>query len=200
MDVFSFIDSTVFTWVVLPILIFLARVGDVSIGTIRLIFISRGYRLVAPLLGFLEVLIWLLAIRQIMQNLANPACFIGYAGGFAVGTYAGMVLEARLAMGTLLIRLITRKDARELIDHLREGGYGVTVVDAEGSSGNVHIIFTVIQRVDLDEVVKILRRFNPKAFYTVEDIRSVSEGVFPMRRTRNRPGYLIFFGLRRKEK
>jgi uncharacterized protein YebE (UPF0316 family) len=81
-----------YTWIVLPLLIFLARVVDVSMGTIRVIFVSRGLKYLAPVVGFFEVLIWLLAIGQIMKNLSSPLCYVAYAGGFAAGNYIGIVI------------------------------------------------------------------------------------------------------------
>lgn len=172
-------NAEVFSWVILPLLIFLARICDVTIGTIRIIFVSRGQKVFASLLGFCEVLIWLVAIGQIMKNLNNVACYIAYAGGFAMGNYIGIALEGKLAMGVVLVRIITRQDGNELIACLREAGYGVTSIDAKGAIGPVHVIYTVIKRTSLGEVVEIIHRFNPKAFYSVEDIRTVREGVFP---------------------
>ena len=92
-----------FTWVVIPVLIFLARILDVSIGTLRLIYVSRGYKTLAPVLGFFEVLIWLAAIRQIMQHVDNPACFLAYALGFASGNYIGMWISEKLSIGKVLL-------------------------------------------------------------------------------------------------
>ena len=86
-------------WVVLPLLIFVARIMDVSIGTSRVIFVSRGYRVLAAVAGFWEVLIWLLAIGQIMQNLDNPMCYLAYAGGFAMGNYIGITLTNKMSWG-----------------------------------------------------------------------------------------------------
>ncbi len=186
----TFLAPEVFKWVVIPLLIILARICDVSLGTIRIISIGRGYKLIAPLLGFFEVLIWLLAIRQIMQNLTNVFYYVVYAGGFAAGTFVGMYMEEKLAIGILSIRVITRKDASELIDFLRSANYGVTSVDAQGATGPVHVIYTIVKRGDLQSVIEIINRFNPKAFYLIEDIRSVRKGVFPQERSFYRKGYL----------
>ncbi len=177
MEKFPFFDSAWFIWVVLPILIAFARVVDVSLGTLRMLFIARGYRKLAPILGFFEVFIWLLAISQIMRNLTNIICYLAYASGFALGTYIGMYIENRLAIGSLLIRVITHKDANELIQVLKDKNYGITSVDAQGSIGQVKIIFTLISRRKLSEVVNIVKHYNPNAFYTVEDIRFVRENL-----------------------
>ncbi len=175
----TFLDSTLFTWVLLPLLIFLARVVDVTIGTIRIIFLSRGSRYVAPVLGFFEVLIWLLAIRQVMANLSSVFCYIAYAAGFATGNYIGMLLDEKLAMGRLLIRIITQTDSAELRASLNRKRFGVTHTDAEGARGKVSLIYTVIERRHLQKVLRSIDKYNPRAFYTIENVRYVGEGVFP---------------------
>jgi len=110
----DFFSSELFTWVILPVLIFLARIMDVSIGTMRLIFVSKGMKYLAPVLGFFEVTIWLLAIGQIMQHLDNVMCYIAYGSGFAMGNYLGIVLEEKMSIGTVLIRVIPQKDTSQL--------------------------------------------------------------------------------------
>jgi len=175
----SFIDSELFKWVVLPLLIVIARVIDVSIGTIRIVFVSRGHRIIAPILGFFEVLIWLLAIGQIMRNISNFMCYIAYGTGFALGTYMGLLIEEKLALGVLLVRIITQKDAGDLIEALRKANYGVTSVPASGTRGRADIIFTVIKRSAVDDVLRIINRFNPRAFYSIENVKEVREGIFP---------------------
>lgn len=170
----EFVDSTFFQWGVLPCLIFISRVMDMSLDTIRIMLLSKGGRLLPAVLGFFQVLLWLIVIRQIFLNLSNVMCYLAYAGGFATGTYVGILLEERLAIGTQVIRIITRRDASELIHYLRDLGYGVTTIAASGSTGDVSIIFTIIQRSEVRKVVNSIKNFNPKAFYTVEDIRAVS--------------------------
>lgn len=183
MNHIPFLNSEIFAWVILPILIFIARILDVSIGTVRIIFISRGMKFIAPLLGFFEVIIWLLAVSQAMKNLTNVMCYIAYGGGFAMGTYVGMIIEDKLAIGTVAVRIITAKDTKGLIQYLQASGYGVTAVDAHGITGKVKLIFTIIKRKDLSDAVEIINRFDPKSFFSVEEIRSASEGVFPSERS-----------------
>lgn len=192
--------SWVFAWVVVPILIFAARVCDVTVGTIRIISIGRGNRIAAPLLGFFEVLVWLLAIRQIMENLTNPLYYLAYAGGFAAGTFVGMSIEERLAVGVRLLRVVTREDARELIGHLVSAGYGATTVKGRGATGEVDVIYVVVRRADMESVLKAVQRLNPNAFYWIEDVRFVSEGVFPPGRSSYKPDYLSLLRRRRKAK
>ncbi|MDI6888378.1 MAG: DUF2179 domain-containing protein [Methanocellales archaeon] len=200
MDYLSLFSSDVYTWVILPLLIFIARVCDVSLGTIRIIFISRGMKYLAPFVGFFEIMVWLLAIGQIMQNLTNIACYVAYAGGFALGTFAGVYIEEKLAMGVLLVRIITKKDASELIDFLKSADYGVTSVAAQSNAGQVHIIYITVKRSDLQDVVGIIKKLHPKAFYTIVDIKSVSEEVFPLEKPRYERNYLGLLRLRRKGK
>ena len=180
MDLMSFYSSDLFKWAILPILIFLARLTDVSLGTMRIIFVSRGVKYIAPLIGFVEINIWLLAIGQIMQNLNNIVCSFAYAGGFAIGNLVGMMIEEKLSIGLVLLRLITRHDNKELIDYLKSQNYGVTTHDAEGVKGPVKIIFAVIRRKDLHCVVDHINQIHPHAFYSVEDVRSVEEAVMPL--------------------
>lgn len=184
MNVESVVGSDVFRWVILPLLIFSARILDVSLGTIRIVFVSKGMKYLAPVVGFVEVIIWLLAIRVIMQNLNNFVCYIAYGAGFAMGTFIGLQIEKRIAIGNSIIRIITQKDATDLIGHLWSEGFGVTSIDAQGIKGKVHVIYMIIKRHDFERINQIIKRFNPKAFYTVEDVRLVSAGTFPMRRSR----------------
>src|SRR5512138_3573680 len=122
-------DSAIFTWVILPLLIFFARIMDVSIGTLRLIFVSKGYKFYAPLLGFFEVIVWLLAIGQIMQHLDNFLCYVAYGLGFATGNYLGIILEEKMSLGTVLIRVVPKVDTTNLINQLRENSFGASLVD-----------------------------------------------------------------------
>ncbi|MBP1929585.1 uncharacterized protein YebE (UPF0316 family) [Methanolinea mesophila] len=173
------VSGDIFAWVILPALIFSARVADVSLGTIRVIFISKGLKYIAPVIGFFEVIIWLLAIGQVMQNLTNVASYVAYGAGFATGTLMGMLVEERLSLGTVIIRVITRVDSAELVAKLRGRNYGVTEVDAVGSTGEVKVLLTVVRRQDAGEVIALIKQFNPHAFYSIEEVKSVREGVFP---------------------
>ena len=111
MDFSEILNNDFFTWVLLPILIFISRVLDVSLGTMRLIFVSKGYKLLAPVLGFFEVLIWLVAIGQIMQHLDNIFCYLAYGLGFATGNFVGIYLEEKMSIGTVINELPRRRAA-----------------------------------------------------------------------------------------
>jgi uncharacterized protein YebE (UPF0316 family) len=193
-------DFDYYTWMILPLLIFLARISDVSLGTIRVIFISKGLKYLAAMIGFFEILIWLLAIGQIMRNLSNPVCYVAYAGGFAMGNFAGIWIAEKLSIGVVLIRVVTKKDASELLEHLKSGKYGVTSVDGYGSEGQVKIVFTIVPRREVSRVADLIKRFNPKAFYSIEEVRLVKEGIFPIRKSWHENGIKNMFKPFRKGK
>lgn len=180
----TFFDSALFTWVVLPGLIFCARICDMSLDTMRIIMIGNGRKGLAALIGFFEVSIWLLVARQVIVHLPNPLCFFAYAGGFAAGNYVGMWIDERLASGVQLVRVIVSRDAARITDELKRGGYGFTLFDGEGSEGKVNMIFTIVDRRHVNAVIQAVERAELKAFYTIEDVRHVSEGVFPKKRER----------------
>jgi uncharacterized protein YebE (UPF0316 family) len=186
-----------YSWVILPLGIFLARILDVSISTLRFMFLARGNRFLTVTIGFFEALIWIIIISQIIRNLDNVMCFIAYAAGFAAGTYVGMAIEERLALGKAVMRIITQKPADALVALLREKGYGVTSVAAEGAKGPVRLLFMVVNRTDIEGIAHQIKQLNPAAFYTVEDVRYVDQGVFPgVVNTRQR--FLRSFGLKRR--
>jgi uncharacterized protein YebE (UPF0316 family) len=182
-----------FAWIGLPLLIFFARVIDVTLGTLRIIFTSRGLKNLAPFLGFVETFIWIVAVSSLVKHAQNIVSFIGYAAGFATGTFVGMLLENRLAVGTVTVRAIVRRDTSELIEELANAGFGVTCVDGKGSSGNVKVIYTILKRQDLPAITAIYHRTLPGAFLSVEEVRTTEQGVFPDTRKR----FARAFGLKK---
>jgi len=174
----AFFHSDIFKFLILPLIIFSTRICDVTLDTLRIIYVSRGIKILAASIGFFEVLIWLFAITQIFKNLTNPLYYVAYAGGFAMGNFIGILIEERMAIGTVFVRIITQKNASELIELLKNEGYGITHIDAQGAVGPVKIILTIVKRKNIEHVLEIIRSNNPQAFFTVEDVRSVREGVF----------------------
>ncbi|MEN6395783.1 MAG: DUF2179 domain-containing protein [Methanoregula sp.] len=193
----SIVSPEIFTFVIVPILIFGARICDMSLDTIRVIFMSKGIKYLPPLIGFFEVIIWLVAIGQVMNNLTNVVCYIAYGAGFATGTFIGMAIEEKLSLGLASVRIITKEDPAALIKYLRSHDYGVTSVNGEGGKGPVKMVFTIIKRKDLSHVVRIIKEYNPKAFYSVEEVKSVAEGVFPERRAPGIFGWICSLRFRR---
>ena len=179
MDIFATFDW--YSFVILPVMVFFARITDVTLGTIRIIFTSRGKKNIAPLLGFVEVFIWISVIAEITQGAHNVIAYLAYAAGFATGNFIGISIEERLAIGTLVIRAILTPEHLGLIEELRAGGYGVTSVDAQGAKGPVKLVYTIVSRRDLPDVIQLIHASHPKSFFTVEELRSVQQGIFPVR-------------------
>lgn len=169
------ISEDIFAYVILPLLIFLARIIDVSINTIRIIYVLGGRRLTATLLGFVESFVWLMAIRQIFQHLDNWASYIAYPAGFAMGIFVGMMIEERIAYGKVIIRIITRKEIDELKEYLTKQNHRFTILKALGPDGDESVIFTVLERERLEELTTKLKEILPSAFYTVEKVNRASE-------------------------
>lgn len=179
MDVSPFLQSKLFSLGVIPFLIFLARVLDVSLGTIRIISVTRGRKFLASFLGFFEIMVWLMAIGQIMRNLSNPLYYIAFGLGFATGNYVGVFIEEKMALGTVILRLITKQNISELIGFLQSQGYGITTLDGQGATGPVKVMYTLVQRRDLPWLTGTIQRFNPGVFFSVEEVRTASKGTFP---------------------
>lgn len=169
------VSEQLFDYLIMPLLIFCARVGDVSINTLRIMFMMNGKRLIAPILGFFEALIWLLAIGQIFQNIDNPMSYVAYASGFGMGTFVGMYFDEKLALGRVLVRVITPNPLPELIDYMKDRDFRFTNVGGEGRFGKVNLLFTVMKREKLKEYIGKVKSIDEKAFYTIESVRRVSE-------------------------
>jgi uncharacterized protein YebE (UPF0316 family) len=168
------VNSPYFDYLVLPLLIFVLRIFDVSLDTMRIIFMTKGYRRIAPIIGYFEILIWIVAITRIMQNLNNWVTYVAYAAGFATGNYVGMLLDEKLAIGHELIRVITKIEVQDLADTLRSAGFGVTSVKATGMQGDVGIHYIIVNRKNARKAVEIIELKAPSAFYTIENIHFVN--------------------------
>jgi uncharacterized protein YebE (UPF0316 family) len=180
---FENIDPHTFSYVVLPIMIFFARICDVTLGTLRVIFVAHGQKYIAPFLGFFEVFIWIIVISELLNSANNIICYAAYAGGYATGNFVGMLVEERIAIGMVFMRIFATKEGKKLAENFHNSGFGVTLTHAEGSEGNVDILQIVVARKFGNEVQKILNDFNPDIFYVVEDVRSVRKGIFPKKKS-----------------
>ena len=167
------IPEAIFSFVVLPLLIFFARILDVSINTVRIIYVLGGRKFTSTLLGFFESFIWLMAIRQIFEHLDNWMCYVAYPAGFAAGIFVGMIIEERIAYGKVIVRIITRKDIKPLLSHLNLERFRYTHVNAEGPDGHENLVFTVLEREKLEDLLLKLKSMLPTAFYTVEKVELV---------------------------
>lgn len=168
-------SSAWFIYLVVPMLILIARVIDVSLGTIRIILANKGIKSYSSLIGFFEVLVWLLAITTIIENLNNPITYIAYAAGFALGTYFGISLEEKISLGKVRVRIITKKNIVKMIDDLKPTKYVFVSDSANSSEGKIKIINAFIERKYLNAVIKMIKKNDDKAFYTVEELKSIKE-------------------------
>jgi uncharacterized protein YebE (UPF0316 family) len=158
------------------LLIFLLRVTDVSMGTVRMIMIMRGMRRWAVLIGFVEVSIWVVAISRVIGNLDTVWNVIGYSGGFATGTLLGMWIENKLALGHADVRIISMTKGREIAEIIRRAGYGATQLQAEGQSGPVYVTSVVAPRKQVADIVRLVNKVDATAFVTIEETRHVMRG------------------------
>jgi uncharacterized protein YebE (UPF0316 family) len=198
---FFIISPELYACVILPLLIFLARVGDVSMETIRVIYISKGIKYLAPIIAFFEIVIWLIAMEVVISDLANVANFLAFAFGFAMGTYVGLIIEEKLSIGMVIMRIVTTEGSNdEIVSFLESEQYGVTSLDGKGSRGNVKMIFSLVNRVDVSRISEHLQITNTHAFFSIEDVRYVNEGVFRPRKPNAITGLFHSFIRPRKKK
>lgn len=167
------------SFVLLPALIFIARVADVTVATVKLMFVVNNARKAAAILGFFEALITIMALSRIMQDASNILAFVMYAAGFATGTYVGMWIEEKLAYGSVLVRIISKHTPHELLNYLVENRYRYSMVDANDSSGNTQVLFTVCKRSRLPAFLATLENIAPQALYTIEGVKQVSQDYLP---------------------
>lgn len=163
----------------LPFLIFFGRICDVTLGTLRIIFVSKGEKFKAPIIGFFEVFIWVVIISQILSRANDIVAYLSYAGGYAAGNYVGILIEKRIAFGIILCRVYTNKPGLKLVNLLSLKGFGATLIHGTGSVDEVDIIESVIDRKQLKKIVNIILEFDNQAFYVIEDVRTRERGIFP---------------------
>jgi uncharacterized protein YebE (UPF0316 family) len=185
-------DQQIYQYILLPLIIFFARICDVSLGTMRIVFVSKGKKNIAPILGFFELFIWIVVINEVFKTADSMVCYLAYAGGYAAGNFLGMNIEERIALGSQLIQVFSSKDIAPLQKSLNEAGFGTTVVEGDGSAGKTNILYTVINRKTFARTEKILKEFDPLIFYVIEDVRLVKSGIFPQGKY-NRPLHRLFW-------
>src|SRR5690625_517907 len=191
-------NSWWFTWIVLPFLIMAARASDQALGTMRVVFISKGLKYLAPLVGFIESIIWLLAVSQILQHVNNLFYIVAYGSGYAIGNFIGSTREGKLSLGRVIVRIICTNDSTKLIQALKESNFGFTLVDGHGSKGEVQLICSVINRKHIDEMIAIVNHWNPNAFYSIEEVKTAREGVFKQSTPASlSPSRLLQLGMRK---
>ncbi len=162
------------------LLIFIARVCDVSLTTIRTLMVVQGRRVQAAILGFFEVIIYIIALGKVVSGLNDPRNLLAYALGFASGNYIGILIEEKIALGNLTAQVILKSDENsELINELREKGFGLTVLDGHGREGARNILLIIFKRKNLAKLREILHSYDEDAFITVSAATPISGGYFP---------------------
>lgn len=167
-----------------PIIIFGLRIIDVTLATLRMLLTMRDARRIVPLIGFFEALVWVLAVGTAIQNLHSVWHVLGYSGGFAAGTLAGLWVEGKLAVGLATVRVICQANGEEVADGLRDRGFGVTEFQGTGRRGKVEMIYTLVKRRQIRDVLRTVETLAPDAFISVEEPRTIRRGwLFGRRRT-----------------
>lgn len=164
-------QSELFQIYVVPLLICLARIVDVTLGTVRSLLANKGHKKVAPFIGFFEVTIWVSAMGVVVQNLDHWFNLLAYGLGYAIGNFLGIFVEEKIALGNSVVRIITNDKAHDLAKILVEKGFRVSLVNAQGNNGKVSIIFLLVKRKTLKSLIPLIKKHNPLAVYSVEDIR-----------------------------
>lgn len=158
--------------------IFALRVSDMTCDTLRMLFVVRGRKRIAWVLGFVQSVIFVIAITSVLQHLDNPLNIIGFAGGFATGNVVGMLIEERLAIGHVKISIVTQRLGSALSQILRDSGFGVTEIPARGRDGMVSMLSVSVLRKDVSKVEDIVHTTDAEAFVISEDVRPLRRGFW----------------------
>jgi len=159
-------------------LIFLLRVGDMSLDTMRVLFVMRGRKAVAWILGFFQASIFVIAIGSVLSHLDNPLNILGYAAGFATGNVVGMLIEGRLAVGHVQLSIVSSSLGPAIADRMRQEGFAITEIPARGKDGMVTLLSCSVLRKKVPSVHNIVNEVDESAFITAEDVRPVRHGFW----------------------
>lgn len=176
----EFYNSDLFHYLIMPFVIFICRVSDVTLGTLRNLFLSKNLKSIVPVVGFFEVMIWIIAVSQVLKHLDNFMSYMGWGLGYATGIIIGIKIDERLGLGLQMLRVITNKDCEQLVAALNHANLGSTLIEGQGAKGKVNIVYLIIKRTDLKKVSTLIQFYSPDSFYTIEDIKEANKGVFPV--------------------
>ncbi len=163
----------------LALVIFLLRIINNAVSTIRVVYIARQQKFIAAVLGWLESAIFAFTVATVVTGLSDPLIFMAYTVGYAVGSYAGMALEERLIKSFATVNIFTQTDGRLIAEALRTAGFGVTETSGEGRAGRVSMLYATVDRRDTGQVINIVREYNPDAFISIDETRSIRAGYMP---------------------
>lgn len=160
-------------------IIFASRVADVTLATFRTLMVVQGRKTYAAIIGFFEIIIYITALNKVVSNLNNPLNLLSYALGFACGNYVGIILENKVGLGNLGVQIIPKGNSiSELVNELRESGFGVTIIEGKGKEGYKDILLVVLDRKNLAKLEEIVYRIEPGAFITTSSVSPISGGYF----------------------
>lgn len=172
------IDFSLIPPLLITVGIFFLRVTDMSLDTLRVLFVIRGRRPLAWILGFMQSALWVIAITSVLNNLDNLWNIVAYASGFASGNVVGMIIEERLAIGYSHLRIISSRRGDAIVEAVRAAGYAATEVAGRGKDGTVALISCSVRRRDISRVQKEIYKKDPDAFVTLEEIRPLHRGYW----------------------
>ena len=160
------------------LMIFIMRVANMSLDTIRVMMVVRGRKGWAWVTGFIQTVIMIYVLSAVIKEVDNLLNIIAYAGGFATGNVVGMWIEDKLAMGYTHLRIISTKTGLAIAENLRKRGYAVTEISGRGRDGTVTLLNVSVQRKNKDKVSEIVEQVDEDAFITAEDLRPVRRGYW----------------------
>lgn len=158
--------------------IFALRVADMTFDTLRVLFVMRGRKTISWVMGFVQSVIFVVAISSVLGSLDNPLNVVGYAAGFATGNVIGMIIEERLALGHIQAQIVSPRRGALLASALREAGFGVTEIPARGKDGMVSMLSVSILRRDVSKIEALVHETDPEAFVTIEEVRPMRRGFW----------------------
>jgi uncharacterized protein YebE (UPF0316 family) len=161
-------------------MIFMLRIVDVSIGTIRVLYTVQGRRLVSGALGVVESAVWIFAISRALAYVDHPLSMIGWAFGFGAGAMVGITLERWVASGSILMRIISPGSSTEMRHALAEHEFGLTAIDGQGHKGAVQVLFVVAPRRRGKELIRLVQTIDPRAFVTIDPVTRAMGGYLPV--------------------
>jgi len=167
-------NNDIFILIGIPLLIFFTKIIDVTFSTLGVIFTIRGYKKLSAVMSLFEISVYLFAINQIIENFTNTLYYISYAIGYAMGTYMGMLVEEKLSIGFLSLRVVTGKNPEAIIRDLKSCAYNITCVTATSMEERVEVINAVFKRKNIDRITRIISSFDDRALYTIEDLKRVN--------------------------
>ncbi|MEJ5314617.1 MULTISPECIES: DUF2179 domain-containing protein [Anaerolinea] len=171
----SFLTPEIF---LTALIIFVMRVVDMSMDTIRILFVVRGKKLFSWILGFLQSLVFIIAVSRVLSGDVHPLSVLAYATGFATGNIVGMIIEDKMAIGHVRITIISTAAGSQIAQALRDAGFAVTEIPAFGKNGAVTMLNCSVLRRDFDHAEDIIRKADPEAFITAEEVRAIHRGFW----------------------